>query len=275
MLLQLTDPHIRAPGVLTYRRIDTAAYLRRAVDKILALTTLPEAVVITGDLTDFGRPEEYAHLAQLLAPLMPAIPVYLVVGNHDERQALREAFPAMPYLAEGGEFVQYAVPLQGMRLLVLDTLVPGKHYGGLCAQRLQWLEQRLAEAPECPTVIAMHHPPFQTLFDTMDRNGLRTGAPELEAIVRRHPQVQRIVCGHLHRSIQVRFAGTIAMTAPSCAHQLHFALRAAQQEAWTLEPPGFLLHAMNDAQELVSHSVSTADFDGPYPFWDAGGQLID
>lgn len=273
-LVQLTDLHIREPGRLTYRRIDTAEYLQRAVRGILELPQKPHALVITGDLTDFGREDEYAHLRRLLAPL-GALPIYLLAGNHDEREGLRKAFPGHAYLAAGDEFVQYAVDIEGLRLIALDTVVPGKSEGALCERRLHWLEQRLAESAGRPVVIAMHHPPFQTLIGHMDKLGLLQGAGELEALVRQHANVERIICGHMHRSIQVAFGGTVAMTSPSPAHQVCFDLAPDAASAWTLEPPAFMVHALPEGGRLVSHTVASGRFDGPYPFWDADGRLID
>lgn len=272
-LAQITDLHIREPGRLTYRRVDTAAYLRQTVQSLLNLAQRPHALVITGDLTDFGRPAEYAHLSELLAPLAP-LPIYLLPGNHDDRQALRQAFAEHDYLGQG-EFLQYGVDIGGLRLLALDTVVPGRSEGGLCAARLQWLEAELEASAGRPVVIAMHHPPFQTLIGHMDEIGLLRGAEELEALVSRHPQVRRVICGHLHRSIQVSFGATLAMTCPGPAHQVCLDLAPDAASAWTLEPPGFLLHALPPGQRMISHGVASGRFDGPHPFWDAQGRLID
>ncbi|MET1537547.1 metallophosphoesterase, partial [Burkholderia sola] len=114
-LAQLTDLHIREPGRLTYRRIDTARYLESSVQSVLALPQRPHALVITGDLTDFGRPAEYVHLRSLLAPL-GELPIYLLAGNHDDRDALRAAFPEHAWLRSEG-FIQYAVDIGGLRLI--------------------------------------------------------------------------------------------------------------------------------------------------------------
>jgi 3',5'-cyclic AMP phosphodiesterase CpdA len=165
------------------------------------------------------------------------MPVYLMPGNHDER-ALRAAFPSHTYLGQEG-FVQYSVPVGALQLIALDTVVPGASHGALCPQRLAWLATELERQRERPVILALHHPPFQTLIGHMDEIGLREGAAELEALVARHPQVQRLVCGHLHRSIQARFGGSLAMTAPSPAHQVCLDLAPDATSAWTLEPPGF------------------------------------
>ena len=129
-LVQLTDLHIREPGRLAYGRIDTAPYLERAVQSVLALRQPPDAVVVTGDLTDFGRAAEYEHLARLLAPLN--MPVYLMPGNHDDRDQLRRSFPSHAYLGTGADtdgFIQYSVRVGPLRLLTLDTCVPGASHG--------------------------------------------------------------------------------------------------------------------------------------------------
>jgi len=135
VLAQLSDLHIREPGQLAYGRVNTAPFLERAIRTLLALPQQPDALVITGDLADLGRAAEYRHLARLLSPLA-TMPVYLMPGNHDDRTALREAFPDHAYLGRD-EFIQYAVDLPGLRLLCLDTTVPGMSHGALCARRLE------------------------------------------------------------------------------------------------------------------------------------------
>ncbi|MEJ7929371.1 phosphodiesterase [Ramlibacter sp. AN1015] len=272
MLVQLTDLHIREPGRLAYGRIDTAPYLRTAVQSVLRLRQRPEAVVITGDLTDFGRAAEYAHLAELLEPLQ--MPVYLLPGNHDDRDQMRRSFPHHAWLGPEGSFLQYSVQVGSLRLIALDTCEPGASHGTLDAQRLQWLEQELQARKDEPVVIAMHHPPFQTLIGHMDDIGLLQGAAQLEALVARHPNVERVICGHLHRAIDVRFGGTIACTTPSPAHQVALDLDPQAASRWMLEPPGFRVLAQDDGGRVVTHLAASGDFAGPYPFHD-GGQLID
>ena len=270
-LLQLSDLHIREPGRLAYGRLDTAPYLCQAIDTILRLAQRPDAIILTGDLADFGRLEEYAHLCRLLAPL--SMPIYLMPGNHDDRERMRQSFPEHAYLGSNG-FVQYSVAVGGMQLIALDTVVPGASHGSLCDVRLKWLSEELEKQSDRPIIIAMHHPPFPTLIGHMDQIGLLQGGAELEKLVAKHPNVERVICGHLHRSIHVRFGGSIAMTAPAPAHQICLDLSPDAASAWTLEPPGFVLHALSDANLLSSHVVASGQFGGPYPFH-SDGQLID
>jgi 3',5'-cyclic AMP phosphodiesterase CpdA len=270
-LLQLSDPHIREPGRLAYGRINTAPYLSQAIASILRLPQQPDAVIITGDLTDFGRATEYGHLRELLAPL--PMPVYLMPGNHDDRAQLRLSFPDHLYLGLD-EFVQYSLALGALQLIALDTVVPGASEGSLCERRLAWLAGELETHRGRPVVIAMHHPPFTSLIGHMDDIGLLRGAAELETLVSNYPNIERIICGHLHRAIQVRFGGTIAATVPSPAHQVCLDLAPDAASAWVLEPPGFGLHVLPDGGRLVSHTVASGAYEGPYPFYE-GAVLID
>jgi len=265
VIAQITDMHIRPEGVLAYGRVDTAPYLARAVQHLLGLKPRPDVVLATGDLVDAGRAVEYDRLRALLAPL--PMPVYLIPGNHDDRDALVTAFADHRYLPRGGRFIQYVVEDYPVRLVALDTLVPGEVGGLLCEERLGWLAARLAEAPDRPTVIFMHHPPFETGIVHMDSYGLASSR-EFAEIVRRHPQVERVLCGHLHRPIQARVGGTVGSTAPSTAHQVVLDLEDDNPLMFAMEPPACQLHIWRPGAGLVSHTSYIGDYDGPYRFSD-------
>ena len=256
LIAQISDTHIKGEGVLAYGRYDTSAFLARAVDHILHLSPRPDLVLATGDLVDGGTPAEYARLRHLLAPL--PMPVYLIPGNHDDRDALRQAFPDHAYMPREG-FIQYVVDAGPLRLIALDTLIPKAPGGRVDRERVEWLDARLCEAPSTPAVIFMHHPPFPTGIDYMDGIGLE-GADMLAEVVRRHPQVERVLCGHLHRTIQARWAGTVAMTAPGTAHQVGLDVREQVGLSLTLEPPGYAVHLWKPGVGLVSHVATVGDF---------------
>jgi 3',5'-cyclic-AMP phosphodiesterase len=260
LLCQISDPHVVPEGTLAYGKVDTPGLLERCVRKVRALPRTPDAIVATGDLTDNGTAEEYGLLAEILAPLN--VPLYLAVGNHDERPMLRAAFPNHKYLAGEDGFVQYAIEDFAVRLVVLDTLVPGKPGGVLCERRLAWLDRTLA-ASDRPTIVAQHHPPFPTGLSFMDRMSLADPASEA-AVISRYPQVERIICGHHHRNSQARFAGTVASICPSTAHQLLLDLVPGADIRFTFEPSGFQLHLWNGDQ-LISHTAVVED----YPSWGA------
>lgn len=273
LIAQITDTHIKLPGKLAYQKVDTAAMLERCVTELQRLKQQPDLILLTGDLVDLGRPEEYDHLKALLGPLKQRI--IAIPGNHDEREAMREAFKAGGYLPQQrGSFLHFVIEDDyPLRLIGLDTLIPGQGGGELCAERLAWLDETLKLKPDAPTLVMMHHPPFVTGIGHMDRIGLK-GAAEFEAIVARHPQIRLILCSHLHRVIRAEVGGRTAMTCPSPAHQVALDVDAEAPSRFIMEPPGFMLHWWND-NRLVSHTVAIGDYGGPHPFHGPDGKLID
>ena len=262
IVCQVSDMHILTAGKLAYGVVDTAAHFRKCIAHILDLPQQPDVVIMTGDLVDSGQPAQYALLREIIAPL--PMPVYLLPGNHDERQALRAAFPDHAYLNQFPPFIQYAIEEHELRIVAVDTVIPGGDGGELCAQRLEWLELTLATAPKRPTLLLMHHPPFTSQIAFMDGIGL--AAEPLESIVRKHPQIERVLCGHLHRPIQARFGGTLACTAPSTAHQISLNFADDAPGTFMLEPAAYYLHAWRAGEPLVTHTVLVGDFAGPFSF---------
>jgi 3',5'-cyclic AMP phosphodiesterase CpdA len=266
LIAQISDTHISTPGSRNDRVFRTAEHLARAVAHLNGLQPRPDLVLATGDLVERGEVDEYERLREILAPL--AMPLFLIPGNHDDRRNLSNVFASHAYLPRNGDFVQYTVEDWPLRLVALDTLVPGKSGGRLCAERLAWLETRLAERPERPTFVFMHHPPFATGIASMDAMGL-DGIDALAAVIRRHLQVERIACGHLHRTIVRRFAGTVACTCPATAHQIALDLPPAQRLAAVMEPPACLLHLwMGDTEGLVTHVSLIGDRHPPLTVFD-------
>lgn len=270
LLAQITDSHILPEGARLAGWVDTAPFLRRCLDVLNALRPAPDVVLLTGDLVDGGQAEEYARLRALLRGIR--CPVYAVPGNHDDREQFRAAFAGDGYLPPSG-YLQYAVEEYPLRLIGLDSLLPGRVGGRLCAERLAWLDAKLAEAPGRPTLLFVHHPPFPSGIAWMDREGLE-GAEEFAAVVRRHPQVERVLCGHLHRPVQARWAGTLASTAPATAHQIVLDLSGDGASAFVMEPPAFQLHLWRPGTGLISHLHYCGDFSGPHSFRKAGPGVV-
>ena len=271
LLAQVTDMHIKAGGKLSYRVVDTEASLAQCIAQVMKLPQVPDAVLFTGDLTDFGRTEEYDNLARLLKPL--PMPFYLMPGNHDDPEAMRDGFPSHAYMRQRTGRLDYVIDEFPVRIVALDSTVPQKSGGELQESQLTWLDETLRASKDKPTIVALHHPPFGTGIGHMDKIGLRNPAA-LEAIIARHPQVERVLSGHLHRTIYKRFGGTIASTSPSPSHQVALDLDDHAASRFTMEPPGFQLHLWREGMGLVSHTAAIGEFAGPFPFYE-GGQLID
>jgi 3',5'-cyclic AMP phosphodiesterase CpdA len=243
IIAQLSDTHIKDG------QDEPSQRLQAAVAHLLRLPARPDVVLITGDCTDTGSASEYATFRELLRPL--PMPVYLIPGNHDNRERLTAAVGPQGEAALPG-FVQYAVEAGPLRLLALDTLLPGQDGGLLDEPRLQWLDARLGESSK-PALIFLHHPPFQTGLRAYDQMNL-AGAEALATVVARYPQVERLVAGHVHTAMLRRFAGTLAQTCPSTLHQLQPDLHETGRLHVVMEPPACLLHVWHEEVGLTTYT---------------------
>ena len=272
-IAQISDLHIKPPGSLAYGRVDTAAALERCVAALNAFRPRPDFVVISGDLADTPAAEEYQYLKRLLMPL--ELPFAGIPGNHDSRELMRAAFPSAAYAFPSGPINQ-RVEIAGLDLLLLDSSVPGKPHGELDAPTLQWLEATLAASPDKPALVFLHHPPFKTGIWHMDRQNL-LNAGELAAVVSRHPRVQRIATGHVHRAALTTFAGVATTICPAPNHAVDLDLAELREPSFKVEPPAFHLHSWFPGEgfgSVVTHQVPIGHFDGPHPFFGPDGKLL-
>lgn len=266
LIAQISDLHLRLPGGLAYGIVETHVLAEQAINAVLRLRPAPDLVVLTGDATDGGLPEEFALLGTLLDRL--PMPVHVLPGNHDRREAMRAALSPKGYLpAEGA--LDFVVETRPVRLIGLDSLWEGHSAGRLEPPSLDFLAETLAAAPDVPTVVAVHHPPFVCGIGHMDRIRLIDGAERFAAIVAANPQIERVITGHHHRPVAVRFAGTICQIAPSVAHQVALDLAPSGPADFVLEPPAFLLHQWIAGTGLVTHQAYVQRASGPFPFFAA------
>ena len=273
LIAQISDLHIKAPGSLAYGRVDTAKALERCVATLNALDPAPDFVVISGDLADTPTVEEYDYLSRLLQPLK--LPYAAVPGNHDSRELMRAAFPKAGYAFPSGPLDQ-KIDGGGIDLLLLDSSVHGKPHGELGKPTLQWLETMLASSTDRPALLFLHHPPFLTGIWHMDSQNLLNAA-ELAAIVRRHPRVQLIACGHVHRATLTMFAGRPCTICPAPNHAVDLDLAHLREPSFKVEPPALHVHAWFPGEGLgtvVTHQVPIGAFDGPHPFFGPDGKLL-
>ncbi|MBY0564001.1 MAG: metallophosphoesterase [Hyphomonadaceae bacterium] len=243
ILAQISDLHIRADD-------DGASVRQLRAAMAHAQDYKAEALLLTGDLSNDERPEEYAALAQALRDA-PA-PVYVLPGNHDDRQQIRSALGAPAYLPADGP-LSYVIETLPLRIVMVDQIVPGETHGEFTRAQAAWLDGVLSAKPSTPTVVALHHPPFPThdvLFDTI---ALRR--QDLFAdVIARHRQVVRIICGHHHRVIVGQVAHAPVVVAPSTSWAYGLAIHGHQPIApRTAEQPGWMLHVWTRAGGLASH----------------------
>lgn len=273
LIAQISDLHIKPPGMLAYGRVDTAKAFERCVVTLNGLRPRPDLVVISGDLADTPRVEEYDYLKQLLVPL--ELPFVSIPGNHDSREQMRVAFPDQAYAFPAGALNQI-VDVDELDLLLLDSSVPGKPHGKLDASTLQWLDATLASSPHRPAFLFLHHPPFKTGIGHMDRQNL-LNADELATIVGQYPRVQLVASGHVHRAVLTTFAEVAATICPAQNHAVDLDLGELRGPSFKVEPPAFHLHTWFPGERrggVVTHSVPIGDFDGPHPFFGPDGKML-
>ncbi len=243
VLAQISDTHVRA---------DDGGAAARQLSRAMALAQEYKAdlILLTGDLVNDERAEEYAVLAKTIAD--PPAPLYVLPGNHDDRALIREMLPAHGYLPREG-FLSYAIDQFAVRIVVIDQIVPGETHGLITAAGAEWLDRTLAAAPEKPTIVALHHPPFLTHDLLFDNIGLRD-ADLFAGVITRHRQVTRIICGHHHRAAFGQVAHAPVIVAPSTSWTYGLAMLPGQRIApRTSEEPGWMLHAWTPSGGFASH----------------------
>lgn len=266
LIAQITDCHIVEPGRVIADRVDTAVGLVDAIETINAMDPLPDMVLATGDLVNDGLAAQYDRLMNLLAAL--SIPVLPIPGNHDVRSELRARFPAVVPAGHDDDPIDYVVDGHELRLIALDTLIPGEHFGHVTPEQMDWLDARLSEAPDQPTLIFQHHPPFPSGIPWMDRDCGFTGADLERGVLDRHHHVEAIVCGHYHRTMHRRFGSTVASCWPSTAVQLALDFVDGPPR-YASEPAGIAVHRWEPGSHLASHLVPIGPADRWTPSWAA------
>jgi Icc protein len=245
LVAQISDTHILAPTSDHPAAQLRAESLRRCVADINQQG--PDAVLLTGDTVQFGQAEEYARLRELLGPLQA--PLFVVPGNRDDKVELRRAFGDVPFPRDG-DFLHYTVEGHDLRLVGIDSTSSGERKGVFCAQRQSWLHAALSDQPEQPTLLFIHHPPFD--IDDHYIGGYRRPeeAVALADVVSQHPQVAAMLCGHVHCPVKREWAGTIAMVMPSVAVDV----RKGVDEAEAQGAPVYMLHRYALETGLVSEN---------------------
>ena len=246
--IHLTDTHLVAPGVALHG-LDPEQRLEACVAHIERHHSDARFCVLTGDVADAGQMAAYEATAVLLERL--PMPVYVVPGNHDERNAFVAAFPQLARDEHG--FVQQAFCEDNAWFIVLDTLEAAQGSGGVfCERRAAWLAERLRAAGERPVYLFMHHPPFPLGLPALDRIGLADVRP-FESALSHSTSVRHIFFGHVHRPISGHWRGISFSTLYGTNHQVRLDFEHSDYLAYTAEPPAYAI-VLVDEQSLVVHT---------------------
>ena len=245
LLAQLSDTHVTRRDA-TYFGTDTTRYLRDAIDALHALAPRPDLVVVTGDLVNRGHDDEYDRFAGAMATLR--IPYVAIPGNHDDRDRMRARLPPQTYGESRESRVRFARDVRGVRLIGLDPNgTPAFPRPSFDAASLAWFERTLAERPVMPTIVCLHQPPFRTGLHYLDAFGFG-GAARFRRAVRAHPNVGRVIAGHIHCTRSASIGAALAITAPSTAPQIVPELLERRLYGIRRERPGFALHGWDAAR---------------------------
>jgi len=263
LIAQISDTHIAGWGKKTFDVAPMAENLARCVEHINGLQTQPDLVLVTGDIANSGLREETERAASILRELR--FPFYVIPGNHDDRAAMIEIFGADACPTESDEFVEYVVESGDLRLIAVDSTVPGAPGGEICERRAAWLDERLSEARTQPTVIFMHHPPVRFGVPETDVDGFE-GRDRFGSVVEKHPQIERILAGHIHLAALTRWRGVVVSTAPSVGMRLTLHLGSERPSEFFLDEPAYQLHYWTPERNLVTYTVRVRGEERSYPF---------
>jgi 3',5'-cyclic AMP phosphodiesterase CpdA len=257
LIAQVSDLHIGFDSPTTedanLQRFD--AVLRQ----LEAMPLRPDLLLLSGDLVEHGDEASYRLLRERLARC--PISSHLMLGNHDGRAGFRQAFPDAP---EADGFLQYVVETPSLRLIVLDTLEEGRHAGAFCGIRAGWLADRLDEAPNQPTAIALHHPPFDSGIEWMTTDPVEAWIALLRLALAGRRNIVAMLSGHLHRPVAGTFKRIPVAVAPSSAMPLALTLEPMdldhpdQRPLVTEGPPSYALHRWRNGS-FVTHFATVGD----------------
>lgn len=258
LIAQITDVHIgfdpeNPEDELNRQRFD------RVLAELIEGPNRPDLVLVTGDIADRGDVDSYRRVAEALQRC--PFPAYLALGNHDDRANFSVVFPQIP-MPDG--FAQYCVALDGLRIIVLDTLEVGRHGGGFCEARAAWLRARLGEHRDVPTVIVMHHPPFDSGIEWMTTHPGEPWVKRFADAIAGHRHVKAIWSGHLHRAVVAPWKGITATVCPATAAELSLDLSPIDPDKpdgrpmVNADPPGYALHRWT-GYGMVTHFDAVLD----------------
>ncbi|GAA3746905.1 3',5'-cyclic adenosine monophosphate phosphodiesterase CpdA [Leifsonia bigeumensis] len=262
-ILHLSDTRLLAgpaSGRLLFDRVDPEARLRRLIERLEASGTRPEAIVFTGDLSELGEPDAYATLRSIVDPVaerLGAVPIW-VPGERDSREAFRTGLLGqLPSDAP----IHRVVFLDGLRVITLDTSVPGSHHGELDPGQLDWLSAELATPAPYGTILAMHHPPVPSLVDLDVAVELRDQSAL--ARVLGGSDVRGIIAGHVHFSTTATFAGIPVSVASATCYGQDLTAPLGSQRA---RDGGQSYNLVSVFDETVMHTVVPV-IDDPIVSW--------
>ncbi|MEH6690084.1 MAG: phosphodiesterase [Pseudorhizobium pelagicum] len=240
-IIQVTDTHLMPSGVVV-NGVDPEQQLRAAVADIIEKHADADLLVMTGDLCNYGDPEAYELLRDILAPV--PFEVRLMLGNHDKRPAFVAAFPEQPRDDNG--HIQSVMDTEFGRLLFLDSHEEGVIGGIYDEPRLAWLDRALSEAGDLPVTVFIHHPPMDAGIAHFNRIGMHDEGAVMRRLSAHPGGVRHILFGHIHVPLAGTSAEGIAYSSgQACSHRFITDLEALDPW-WTSGNPCYRIVLLDD-----------------------------
>lgn len=252
LIAHISDTHIVLPTKKAYGIADTEKNLINCVRHINHLKPKPDVVILTGDITNTGKYEEYLHAKSILDVL--DCPYFVIPGNHDNRDDIWSVFGNKSCPSRHDGFINYVIEDYEIRLIALDSTIPRKPGGEICQIRANWLDQQLKQFPDKPTIIFMHHPPVKCNILETDVDGF-IGADSLGDIIQKYKNIKAILCGHIHLQAHIHWRNTVVSIAPSTEMRSMLDLTMKKNSKFYLDYPAFQLHYWTADNHLISYPM--------------------
>ncbi|WP_407333946.1 phosphodiesterase [Enterovibrio sp. 27052020O] len=262
-IIQITDIHLTVPPHKVSGQLNTYALFEQAIDKIeqdLPLFGDVDAIIATGDITDYGDVESYELFKTQIERLN--LPYLVIPGNHDSREAMNASFPQFAGFAPHDE-INWVQEYSDFDVIGLDSVIPHQGGGALSASTLHFLERALATNQNKPALIALHHPPFESGIRFMDSIGLK-GADDMADLLNQTSREVRVICGHLHNSIVCNMGQATVLSSPAIASSFMTDHRPNAPVGFTQKPGGYMLHEWQNG--FRSSYLSLSPNGDLYPF---------
>lgn len=259
-ILHLSDTHFVENRRPLYGAIDSDVQLEKFLTRLQASAVQPDAIILTGDLADHGSPDAYERLRAMLEPVASAYGCELVwvMGNHDNRETFRDKL--LDDRSGAKNPIDRVIDVGGLRIIALDSTVPGHHHGEFDDEQLSWLEQELEISAPNGTLLAMHHPPLPTPLPLLQFVELRE-ADRLGSLVK-NTDVRGILAGHFHYSSHSQIAGVPVSVAAATCYTQDLLVGQGHTRAQNGAQGANLVHVYAD--RIVHSSVPTDLFESIY-----------
>ncbi|KGJ73364.1 3',5'-cyclic-nucleotide phosphodiesterase [Cryobacterium roopkundense] len=258
LIVHLSDTHFLGDRALLYGTIDTDSTVYRALAQLDRSGLRPDALVITGDVADRGEDQAYRRVRDIVESAAAAWGAHViwVMGNHDKREPFRTELLREPTSATSDEPIDRVTMVNGLRIIAIDTSVPGYHHGELSPAQLDWLARELREPAPNGTVLALHHPPVPTPLALMSVLELREQSRLADVV--RGSDIRGILGGHLHYSTHGLFAGIPVSVAAATCYTMD--LSAPERELTGVDGGQSLALVHVYADQVVHSAVPIGDF---------------